>query len=155
MALIFELFIETDGDKIKNQEIKSYLLSKKTIATKKGNYKIWSTDVEKDIGIAIAVHGLDSTGLQTEKDREDASLVGYEFYRLLKGSPDFRYAVVGLESGEWADGKDISNVDFDGYLPNNGIVIKEKLRPVVKLEYNFERFKPGYLWVPYLGEDKK
>ena len=150
MGLFFNLFIESGRNEERNENLKMYFLSIGKVTTQFGTYKMKVGSVENNIGITVSVDETGWTGLQRYDEREIATQVGKEFYKLLKDAPEFRYAMVGVEAGEWVEGQDILDKNFDGYLPEHGLVLNNELAKIVKKQ--LIPFKEGYLWIPYEGE---
>lgn len=147
MGLIFNLFVETGGNEAGNEKLRAYFLSIGKLETPSGAYEMKIGSVENNIGITVYVT---ETGYRGFESSEMATQVGFGFYELLKAAPEFRYAMVGVEAGEWADGQNISDHDFDGYLPSHGLVVNNELR--IMTDKQLVPFKEGYSWIPYKGE---
>jgi hypothetical protein len=153
MGLFFNLFVETGNDEKGNEKLREYFLSIGKLETPFGVYEMKTGNVENNIGITVSVNETGHTGLGSLGERKIATQVGHGFYELLKGAPEFRYAMVGVEAGEWVDGQDILDQNFDGYLPSHGLVINNELN-IIKDE-KLVPFKDGYSWTPYEGENSK
>ena len=150
MGLFFELFVESGNIKKRREDLKAYFVSVAKIKTKFGTHSLQIYSVEKNIGITVGVAETGHTGIDTPEERKIATQVGHEFYKLLMDAPEFRYAMVGVEAGEWADGEDIMDKNFDGYFRDHGLVLNDKLKFITKQQQ--VQFKDGYSWIPYKGE---
>lgn len=150
MGCFFNLFVETGFSKKDCETIKDYFVSINQLKTPIETYAIQVDKLAKDFGITVSIKETGYTGLEREGEKEIATAVGYQFFELLKNAPNFRYAMVGVEAGEWVDYQDILDVDFDGYLPSHGIVLSNEL--AVRIDERFVPFKDGYSWIPYKGE---
>lgn len=148
MGLFFNLFIETDRDRL--DELANYFRAIITIETSFGVHQLNIAAAENSSGITISVHETGHTGLGDSTEKTIATEVGHRFYELLKNAPPFRCAMVGVEAGEWFDEQSILDPNFDGYLPIHGLVIRDDIE--LQLNEAFVPFKEGYSWTPYLGE---
>jgi hypothetical protein len=153
MGLFFNLFVETGNNEKDNKELKQYFLSKGKIVTKLGPYNLNVESLYNNFGITVSVKETGWTGLEGPNEKEIATQVGYQFYELLKDAPKFRYAMVGVEAGEWVDFQNIQDVNFDGYIRDHGLVLNDELSSISKTPLT--TFKKGYSWIPYLGEENK
>lgn len=152
MGLFFNLFVETGSDKKRNEDHKEYFLSLGGLKTPTDIFEMSTGNVQNNIGITVSVNETGHTGLGNSKENKIATQVGNAFFELLKGAPKFRYAMVGVEAGEWADGQDVLDQHFDGYLPDHGLVINNELE--LDTDKELVPFKDGYSWIPYEGETK-
>ena len=150
MGLFFNLFVETGFVETGKDELKNYFLSIRNLRTSFGTFEMTIGNVENNIGITVSVDKTGHTGLLDPEEKKIATEVGYAFYELLKNAPEFRYAMVGVEAGEWADGQDILDEKFDGYIPQHGLVINNQIK--LNLDKPLVPFKNGYSWIPYEGE---
>ena len=150
MGLFFNLFVETGGDESANEKLREYFLSIGKLETPFGLWQMRTYDVENNIGITVSVDETGHSGLGSDEDKKIATQVGFRFYELLKGAPYFRYAMVGVEAGEWVDGQNILDKNFDGYLPRHGFVINNELSYIT--DKPLVPFRDGYSWTPYEGE---
>jgi hypothetical protein len=150
MGLFYNLFVETGASEKGNDRLTSYFLSIGNVTTEFGTHKMTMRLAENNIGIIVSVKETGWTGLQRFGEREIANKVGIEFFKLLIDAPEFRYAMVGIEAGEWVDGQNIRDEDFNGYLPDHGLVLKNELASIIKKQ--LVPFKEGYCWIPYEGE---
>lgn len=150
MGLFFCLFVESGDFEKGNEPLKTYFERVGTIETKHGEHKLMIHSTQNNGGITVSVNETGWTGLGRPGEKAIATEVGHAFYKLLMEAPKFRYAMVGVEAGEWVDGQDILDENFSGYLPNHGIVLNNELGKL-----NFKQlvpFKDGYSWIPYEGE---
>jgi hypothetical protein len=78
------------------------------------------------------------------------SEMGHLLYERLRSAPNFRYALVGKETDEF---RCFSELNDDVLRPAfAGLVIADEIWDRLGRPGPFERFRPGYLWRPYLGE---
>ena len=153
MGMFFNLFVETGNDNKSIDELVDYFQTIGRIETSFGFHEIFVGKVQNNIGITVGVKETGHSGLDSYEAKRIATQIGYKFYELLQKAPPFKCAMVGVEAGEWFDGQSISEPNFDGYLPEHGLVIKNDLN--LNLEGEFVNFKDGYIWTPYKGENNK
>lgn len=150
MGLFFNLYIDFGQSQEGRNEMRDFLVKKERLVAKSGSYEMTIYDNHYTIGVTVLINETSKTGLYSNEQKTFATEIGYAYFDLLKSAPDFRYALVGEEAGEWVDGQDILSPEFDGYLPTHGMVVNNDLCPY--FDYPFVAFKEGYSWLPYLGE---
>jgi hypothetical protein len=114
-------------------------------------------DVEGNWWVRAAPPGASVTGIPGQDDPElmkshRLSEIGHLLYVHLRGAPDFRYALAGIETSEF---RYFSELDDDlARLDFAGLVISEAIWRQIGCPQVFEEFRPGYLWRPYKGEKR-
>ena len=79
--------------------------------------------------------------------------LGYELYKHLYLAPDFRYALVGIEVDGFIDYDELIVDEPEEYNGFDGLVISEDIWQLPGRPDCFVKFKPGYLWIPYIGTE--
>lgn len=108
-------------------------------------------NIAASAGGVITVDGISKSGIMSQKDAEEMTRVGHEFYRLLKEAPTFSYALTGVEVEHWRTLDELKS-DPSDLLGINGLVIQEDMYARLGAPENLPPFRPGYVWNPYLGE---
>lgn len=144
MGLIFSLWVETET-KTQEKAVKSYFEGRSILIGE----KIYSVLVYD--GGMVTVDGISRIGINTQEDAIEMTLIGKEFFNLLRKAPKFRYALVGLEVDEWRDINEIRRSPRD-ILKVPGFVIDKELYRVIGSPGKMEEFNSHYLWLPYEGE---
>jgi hypothetical protein len=144
MAWIFSLWIETESNAQKKVVLAYF--EGKSIQIKEENYTI-STYPDG----MVTVDKISKKGVYTQEIANELTAVGFEFYRLLKAAPDFRYALVGVEVDDWRSWADLEEIPTDMGL-TKGFVISAAAYHALGNPVPVEPFRKNYLWTPYQGE---
>lgn len=150
MGMFFNLYVETGKNPADFEAMMDYFQTIRTMTSTLGIHQLHVYPNHKRTGIVVAVPETGHTGLFDNPSKEIATIVGHQFYQLLLQAPRFHCAMVGLEAGDWFDDQSILDPDFDGYLPDHGLVLNKDLN--LNIAGNFVDFKDGYAWIPYEGE---
>ncbi len=150
MALLFQLWIETGHDDTKGMAIRNYFNAKKEIITDMGHYPI-KVYKSEDTASIITVNGISQTGMHSQKDCEEMTQIGFEFYEHLRKVPTFRYALCGIEVDEWREMSELEE-DPDDILLIKGFVIRKDLYNLLGSPGEMIPFTTNYVWTPYEGE---
>lgn len=145
MAWIFSMWIETES-KEQGKAIKAHFNGHSIIANKK------EYTISADISGMISVGGISQSGINSQADADEMSSIGFEFYKLLKDAPTFRYAVTGVEVDGWMEMEELQEYPED-ILLIKGLVIRKDIFEKLGSPGEMVEFKPGYLWTPYEGEE--
>ena len=144
MAWIFGMWIETENSD-QAVAIKAYF-NHKVIDANGKTYKI-----SADESGTVTVDGISRTGITAQSDAEEMTLIGFEFYQLLKAAPDFRYALTGVEVDEWRTMEELEEEPND-ILLIPGFVIRSDVYKRLGSPGNLKAFSLTHLWTPYEGE---
>lgn len=99
----------------------------------------------------ITTDGISSTGIHSKEDAEIMTKIGFEFYELLKESPNFRYALTGVEVDGWRLFDEL--VEFPNDFDNlKGFVMHKEIYMQINSTVKMINFENDYLWIPYEGE---
>jgi len=149
MAIVFELWVDTGDSKEDAINIRNYFNEISIIKTKFGEHPIWTSQCGLT-GSMITVDGITRIGEYTEEEGLELSLIGHEYYRLLKNAPEFRFALVGFDVDGYYEFEDFVE-DPTNLTIMSGIVIRKDLYEKVGSPGNFYEFRPNYVWTPYHG----
>ncbi len=144
MAWVFSMWIETET-KADREAVKEYF-GGRIIATNNKKYTVCAYDS----GV-VTVDGISLSGITSQSDADEMTAIGFEFYELLKESPDFRYAITGVEVDGLVFLEELLE-DPEFYLKFKGFVIQKELYERIAGKRKMKTFKKGYLWTPYEGE---
>lgn len=148
--MTYELWIETANSKEMLQEIQNYFKEIGVIKTEMGEYPI-SVNHYCLTSTTITVKGISRTGISSKKDEKEMSLIGYEFYKLLRNAPEFRYALTGCDISGCFELEELEE-DPSYLLIKPGVVIQKELYERLGAPGNFEEFRQEYVWSCYNGE---
>jgi hypothetical protein len=148
MAWIFSMWIEAKTE-IDRNTIRDFFNKIPALKTSDKSYNISAG--EQAGGIMVTVDGIGRNGISSQADAEELTEIGFEFYKLLKLAPDFRYAMVGFEVDEFRNWNELI-ADPDDILLFKGLVIRKDIYQYLGSPGALIAFKEDYLWIPYEGE---
>jgi hypothetical protein len=164
MAICFELVVNFGGNVEAAQS--AALTTPSPIALQAGSHRIplhrallnrTSSYIELSV-IPVAVGlgvALDGTLPRTELFAAELSELGAGLYRLLAEFNGYVAAKVGWDPEGFVDPAELKS-DWADELADgaiNGLVLCEALHDELGLRGNYVEFQPGYLWIPYRGEE--
>ncbi len=150
MAWTFQIWIESGNNEESGIAIRNYFESQKEIVTEIGKYQIIAHQ-SGETGSMITVDGISQTGIDSELEKNKMSLIGNQFYVLLKNAPEFRYALTGIEVDGWREMSELVEEPND-ILLIKGFVIRKDIYKLLGYPGEMSEFKTDYLWTPYEGE---
>lgn len=150
MAWIFSMWIETGPDQSHTEAIRSYFKSKKEIVTDKKTYTLQLFPTN-NISTMVTVEGISKSGIATKQDADEMTSIGFEFYKLLKHAPEFRYAITGVEVDGLFELHELQE-EPDDILEFKGFVVRKDIYELIGSPGELESFRENYLWIPYEGE---
>jgi len=148
MAWIFSMWIEAKTEVDRNT-ICDFFNKIPALKTSEKSYNISAG--EQAGGIMVAVDGISQSGISSQADAKEMTEIGFEFYKLLKLSPKFRYAMVGIEVDEFRNWNELI-AEPDDILLFKGLVIRKDIYQYLGSPGALVEFKENYLWIPYEGE---
>jgi hypothetical protein len=91
--------------------------------------------------------GVSRSGIGNEQDRRQMTEIGFALYERLRTAPPYRYALVGVEVGEFRSFRelddDLVKLDF------SGLVLADAVWHHVGSPSIYVPFTPGYRWRPF------
>ncbi len=107
-------------------------------------------DAEENWWCRVCPSGLSQIGMDTAESAYLMTETGILLYQKLLGSPEFRYALVGIEVDEFRTYSELladrATIGFSGLVMNATVAAAIQLSPA------FQPFRSGYFWKPYEGE---
>lgn len=144
MAWIFSMWVEAETEP-ENKAIREYFDGRKISANRK-EYEISAYGSGM-----ITVDGISMRGINSQSDADEMTSIGFEFYKLLKDAPTYRYALTGVEVDGFTYIEELTE-DPEYYLAFKGFVIQKELYERVQGKKKMQPFSQEYLWTPYEGE---
>jgi hypothetical protein len=112
--------------------------------------KIITTDEEGNAWAEIIPSGISGSGIRDENDAQDMTQAGVALYDKLRSAPAFRFALVGVETGQFALMRSLP--EMINHPASHGLVISRSIWEQLGRPDGFESFSDGYLWKPYQGQ---
>ncbi|MHA7060274.1 hypothetical protein ACWGOQ_0023860 [Aquimarina sp. M1] len=144
MAWIYSMWIETESEK-QGIAVKDYF-NKNTVKANGEEYTIRAYQVGM-----VTVNGISQIGITSKSDAEEMTSIGFEFYKLLKEAPKYRYALTGVEVDGWREMSELEE-DPNDILLISGFVIRKDIYQKLGSPGELCEFNSKYLWTPYEGE---
>lgn len=144
MAWIYSMWVETETKEL-GKAIKDYF-NNRIVKSNGREYRISAYE-----GGMVTVDGISRIGITSKADADEMTLIGFEFYKLLKGAPEYRYALTGVEVDGWREMKELEE-DPNDILLISGFVIRKDIYEKLGSPGELSEFNSRYLWTPYEGE---
>lgn len=144
MAWIYSMWIETETEEL-GKAIKDYF-NNHVIKSNGKKYKISAYESGM-----VTVDGISRIGITSKADADEMTLIGFEFYKLLKKAPEYRYALTGVEVDGWREMSELEE-DPNDILLISGFVIRKDIYEKLGSPGELSEFNSKYLWNPYEGE---
>ena len=144
MAWIYSMWVETETEEL-GKAIKDYF-NNRIIKCNEKKYKISAYE-----GGMVTVDGISRIGITSKSDADEMTLIGFEFYKVLKEAPEYRYALTGVEVDGWREMSELEENPND-ILLISGFVIRKDIYEKLGSPGELSEFNSRYLWAPYEGE---
>ena len=102
--------------------------------------------------VHVVPDGVGRSGVTSAEVAVAMTAVGYRLYDHLRSAASvYRYALVGVEVEEFRQYEELCDEPDLRIFP--GLVLADSLWRTLGRPAGFEAFAPGYLWLPYQGEE--
>jgi hypothetical protein len=107
-------------------------------------------DMEENWWCRVLPSNISEIGIDSPESAYSMTELGILMYQSLKFSPQFRYALIGVEVDEFRTYseliEDLPNLSF------SGLVLAKSIPQELGILPSFRPFSPNYVWQPYEGE---